>query len=275
MGELEIPDLSALGVGGTATGAGALALYWTFGPSIKAVGNAFGEWTEYRVRNLLRLGDRIAARTGEGAPADGQTIHPRVVKQLIEEASWIDDDLHQEYLAGLFIASRSPQGKSDDGAYYARLVAGLTASQVRLHYGIYQAYYDTIPADGHIKNFGGTVEDRRSMAIVASNEAYRAMAAGEETDAWGPFSVASNGLDREGLIHQCAPPDGALNETHRAAIPSLLGAIIYHRALNYVPVGIEAIRVSREQLKRINPSYTFAELTPAPPRLAGAQVMSV
>lgn len=270
--EMETPDLSALGVSGTATGAGALALYWTLGPSLKAVGNVFGEWTEYRLRNLLGLGEKISKRLPDESEPDGQGIHPRAAKVLLEEASWINDDLHQEYLAGLFISSRSPDGVSDDGVYYARIIAGLTASQIRMHYGIYSAYNGTATEANLRYRFNGGEEALWNLSVLATREAYFSLAAGEPTTDTSAFAAATHGLEREGLVTQIAPPIGAMNKSHVVAVPSLLGAVVYHRAMGYNTQGIDTIRSDRAQLARIDPGYSFADLHPEPHGLEGAIV---
>lgn len=120
-------------------GAGALGLYWVAGPAIKAVGASFGEWTKSRMDNVLSIGEKVARRVGADAPDDGQSVPPRVFYEVLNEGSWISDDVQQEYLAGLLIASRTPLGKNDDGAYYARLVTGMTSNQIRFHHAIYDA----------------------------------------------------------------------------------------------------------------------------------------
>lgn len=218
----------------------------------------------------------MAARQNSTTKSDNEGMHPRVAKMLIEEASWVDDNVHQEYLAGLFIASRSPEGVSDDGVYYARIVAGMTASQVHMHYGVYGAYAGSF-TNANLKHlFNGSLEDRRKIAVVAPTESYRNLTGGgDATERQSSFSVASNGLLREGLIEDCAPPNGTLNASHTATVPSLLGAIIYHRAMGYTTQGIDSIRSDRKQLARIDPSYVFAQLDPDLPSLEDAVVMAV
>jgi hypothetical protein len=78
MSELEIPDLTGLGLPGTFVGAGALGLYWTLGPSIQAVGSAFGQWTEYRMSNLLRIGEKVSARRDSQADLDDGSPRARM-----------------------------------------------------------------------------------------------------------------------------------------------------------------------------------------------------
>jgi hypothetical protein len=265
------PDLAALGVSGPLQGAGALALYWTLGPAIRSMGRVFGEWTDYRLRNLLLLGDKVSNRISKDYRPDGQTVNPRVAKLLIDEASWIEDDLHQEYLAGLLISSRSPDGTSDDGAYFARIVAGLSASQVRLHFGIYNSYYGTNTVENVKHNFNGGIEDRHALAVWAPRQSYLDVASGlAEQDQESAFAAGVHGLEREGLVEQCAPPTQGHDDV--VTIPSLLGALIFHRALGYTAPGIDAIRSDRAQLARIDPNYTFAELTPEPLSLSSSRI---
>lgn len=170
MSDLEIPDLAELGLPGALAGAGALGLYWTLGPSIKAVGNAFGTWTEYRMNNLLRIGEKVAGRAEQfdGGIRSERRIHPRLAADLIENASWIDDDLHQEYFAGLIAGETS---ESDDGLFYSRIVAGLTAKQVRLHFIIYRSYEGSFAAV-ETPRFNGGEQQLRQLTVLAPKSAF-------------------------------------------------------------------------------------------------------
>lgn len=248
MSELEIPDLTGLGLPGAFVGSGALGLYWTLGPSIKAVGNAFGQWTEYRMNNLLRIGEKLSERRDAQPSLDNgspRAVHPRLAADLIENASWVDDDLHQEYFAGLIAGEMS---ESDEGIFYSRIVSSLTASQVRLHFLIYRAYegsFATIPAP----RFNGGDADLRRLAVCAPKTSF---ANAMQLDSIGSSSWAAavHGLERAGLVNEIAPI--TVGDDKIAAIPSLLGAIIYHRALSYSTSGVDAIRSDRAQLKRID-----------------------
>jgi len=263
LAELEIPDFTELGVDGALTGAGALALYWTFGPSVKAIGNAFGTWTEYRVSNLLRIGEKVDKRIAGVLVEDGQTIHPRAAKELIDEASWIDDDTHQEYMAGLLVASRSPEGISDNGVYYTRIVANLSSAQIKLHHALYGAYENSL--GGNVENathFNGDGEGRRRIAVHAARDSFH-----EVCGDYDSFAVGANGLLREGLIDDY----GSSGDESYVFVPSLLGAILYHRALGF-PAGIGAIRVETAQLMSLYPGYVPVAMAPDRPRLRNVRI---
>ncbi|MEP7738311.1 hypothetical protein ABKW28_11710 [Nocardioides sp. 31GB23] len=118
-----------------AVAAGGIALSKVLGPSVTAVGRALGDFTDWRMRNLLKLSEKTQAREtlGEGE------VHPRVAQQILSEASWSEDDVAQEYFAGMLIGSRNLRGSEMDTAYFARVTAGLTAVQLRLHHMVYEA----------------------------------------------------------------------------------------------------------------------------------------
>ncbi len=267
MSELDIPDLTELGLPGALAGAGALGLYWTLGPSIKAVGNAFGSWTDYRMKNLLRIGEKVSERRATQADLDGgapRSVHPRLAAQMIEAGSWIDDDLHQEYFAGLIAGETSG---SDDGLFYTRVVSELTASQVKLHFLIYRAYEGSL-AHFTEPRFNSGIEGLHRLAVRAPRSAY-ADALGLDDIRDGTWAAAVHGLERAGLVTQIAPE--AEGSDTVVAIPSLLGAIIYHHALSYTPTGIDAIRSDRAQLARIG-GHTYASFPDGAPQLAGAKI---
>lgn len=269
MGELDIPDLTELGLPGALVGAGALGLYWTLGPSIKAVGNAFGSWTEYRMKNLLKIGEKVSERRAtqsdldDGAP---RSVHPRLAAHVIEAGSWIDDDLHQEYFAGLIAGETSG---SDDGLFYTRVVSELTASQVKLHFLIYRAYEGSV-AQVLEPRFNAGDDSLRQLAVHAQRSAF-AEAMGLENLHGGTWAAAVHGLERAGLVTQIAPMTAGSDNI--VAIPSLLGAVVYHHALSYTPAGIDSIRSDRAQLMRIG-GHTYASFPDGAPKLAGATIGS-
>ena len=89
------------------------------GPSAKMFGSVLSEWVEYRRRNFLRIGETASRLIGSDA-GPGE-IHPRVVHRILEEATWLDDDVMQSYAGGMLAASRTPDGREERGAYYVNL----------------------------------------------------------------------------------------------------------------------------------------------------------
>lgn len=126
---------------------GALALFAAgaarrvLGPPADEVGKALAQATESRLRNVERIAEKAERKLGEQAEVPG-TVPLRVAAKVLEDGSWCDDDVMQEYLAGVLAGSRSADGSDDRGAYWADLVARLAGDYVRVHYLLYRALHD-------------------------------------------------------------------------------------------------------------------------------------
>lgn len=114
-------------------------LYDVIGPSAKNLGEILRDLQDYRLRNWLKIA-KASERAGGVVPA-GSSVHPRVAEQIITQSTWLDDDVMQAYAGGLLAASRSENGADDRGAYYVRILNGLTSTQTRLHFLIYSELY--------------------------------------------------------------------------------------------------------------------------------------
>lgn len=95
-------------------------------------------WSKPRVANLSAILSKVEAR---GIDDDGEyMVHPRIIHELFEEGTWIDDEVAQQYFAGLLVSSRSRDPYDDHGVFYARIISGMSANQIRMHHAIYHAY---------------------------------------------------------------------------------------------------------------------------------------
>ncbi|MCJ1711156.1 hypothetical protein MT344_08190 [Clavibacter michiganensis subsp. phaseoli] len=265
MGDEDIPDLTDIGIP-SATGAGALALYFLVGPSLKAVGNAFGEWTEYRMRNLLRIDEKTQVRLSRLKTQPAQpSIHPRLAKNLVDDASWIDDELQQDYYAGVLFSAIATE-TTEEAAYFARIVSALTPSQLRLHYALYRSYRGSYESTAAL-NFtrGG---DLAALAVRAPINSFRsACRSPDDMASARGMGVATGGLAREGLIGRMGWIDR--DEKVYSIEPTLMGASLFSLAMGY-PAGID-IRRSEEYLRQEVPRFALP-VDERMPGIAGAQI---
>ncbi|HMK59924.1 MAG TPA: hypothetical protein VK452_02120 [Dissulfurispiraceae bacterium] len=106
------------------------------GPTVEYL----GEKTEGLVKkcdiNLDRLFLKAYKKLGARAEQPG-AVNPRVLKQVVDEGRFIEDDLVAEYYGGVLAGSKSAMGDDDRGIYYLSLIKGLSAFQLRLHYSTY------------------------------------------------------------------------------------------------------------------------------------------
>jgi hypothetical protein len=258
MGDDSVPDLSDIGIP-SATGAGALALYYLVGPSLKAVGNAFGEWTQYRMRNLLGIGEKTQTHLDQLASQPTPApMHPRLAKDLIENASWIDDELTQDYYASLLFSAIVSE-TTEESAYFARIVSDLSPSQIRLHYALYSAYRGSYDATSNLE-FTRTA-DLAGLVVRAPIKSFRmACRSPKDPASARGMGVATGGLSREGLIGRVGWVDR--DEMIYAIYPTLFGASLFALGMGY-PAGVD-IRRSAEYLKQEVPSFVLPVSEPLP-----------
>lgn len=173
-----------------ATAATGYALGKVLGPSVNAVGKALGDFTDWQMRNLLRLSTKTQAREDLG---EGE-VHPRVAQRILSEASWSDDDVAQEYFAGMLIGSRNLQGAEMDTAYFARVTAGLTAVQLRLHHMVYEAVSRTGPGN-ELRTRAGAKQMQMYFPMSVLPEVFDLPA-----NQLGIVGRAASALEREDLL---------------------------------------------------------------------------
>lgn len=186
-----VGTIAGVGGAGAAVTYGVTLLNKVVGPSAKTLGVVLSEWSDYRLRNFLRIAEVADAI----APDDTGEVHPRVAQRIVEEASWLDDDVMRQYVGGLLAASRTPSGKEERGAYYVNLLGGMTAMQVKLHHAIYSALRETgTPA--RLATEMGSPATRVWLPGVAT---FAALEIGRD-DGGGALSEAVIALHRDGLI---------------------------------------------------------------------------
>ena len=110
------------------------------GPSADYLGGEIGNLVE---KCNVNLGDIFtkAGRKSADSLADGSQVNPRVIKAIVNEGSFCDDDTIKEYYAGVLAASRTKDGDDDIGVSLLSVLQGLSVYQVRLHYLFYREFH--------------------------------------------------------------------------------------------------------------------------------------
>jgi hypothetical protein len=107
------------------------------GPSADYVGEGIQQWTERRVQNVNRVFLRAAEKLGPERLEQEGSVPPRVLKGILEEAPFCDDELCAEYLGGALATARAGTPRDDRATTLIALVAGLSTYQIRTHYVMY------------------------------------------------------------------------------------------------------------------------------------------
>ena len=149
---------------GSAVG-GAKVVEKLLGPTAEYLGNGLQAWTERRVQNVGNIFRKASERLGSKMESPG-AVPPKLLKGILEEGSYCDDELAAEYLAGILASGRTEVGRDDRASTYIKLTSQLSTYEIRLHYIAYLAIHRLFHGSDLRLNFG---EDLQQMHIHLPN----------------------------------------------------------------------------------------------------------
>lgn len=106
------------------------------GPTADYIGEGIKTWTEKRITNVNNIFSNAQRKLGDKIDSDG-AVPPKVLKSILDEGSFCDDELSTEYFGGVLASSRSDVPRDDRGAALVALIARLSTYQLRAHYIFY------------------------------------------------------------------------------------------------------------------------------------------
>jgi len=171
------------------------------GPTAEYIGEGIKTWTEKRVRNVNNIIEIALRKLGSKIDEGGQ-VPPKVLKHILDDGSFCDDELSAEYFGGVLASSRSEKDIDDRGSSLMKLVAGRSSFQIRTHYIFYclvrKAFYP-------YRNFISPGTSRKLMRIyLPTSEYFEIMCIEEESSQYdyrmNVLTHSMNGLERDFLI---------------------------------------------------------------------------
>lgn len=118
---------------------GAKVIEKILGPSADYIGEQIKEWTKKRIENTSKIFKNAEEKLGDKINNKGR-VPPKVLKGVLEDGAWCEEDLQIEYFGGVLASSRSSISRDDRGAYFVSLISRLSTYQLRTHYLIYQSF---------------------------------------------------------------------------------------------------------------------------------------
>src|ERR1700761_7877688 len=103
------------------------------GPTADYIGEQLKEWTKKRVENTAKIFQNAEKKLGDKINESGQ-VSPKVLKGILEDGAWCEEELQVDYFGGVLASSRSGITRDDRGAYFTSLISRLTTYQLRTHY---------------------------------------------------------------------------------------------------------------------------------------------
>ena len=189
----------------TVVSAGAITAYLAkdgvaklLGPTADYLGEGLRNLTQRRVESIGQMFSNASKKLGSQLEAPGQ-VPPRILKTVINDASYCEDPLMVEYFGGVLASSRTDDGRDDRGARLMKIVENLSTYQVRTHYLLYSTIANLFSNSG--KRFG-TSEDRTQLEVFLPLTGYVTSMTFSQKELDNPQILFHiwNGLYSDGLI---------------------------------------------------------------------------
>lgn len=168
------------------------------GPTADYIGDEL-KLSIQRRRVAGRIVQNAAEKAGDRLNEPG-AVPPRVLRDVVNDGSFNEDEISVEYFGGVLASSRTPNGRDDRGAVLTNLLSRLSTYQMRSHYILYSAMRQVHL--GSEKNIGD-VHARRALGILLPFRVYLRLmdfSAGELVQRVSIAEHVMFGLDRESLI---------------------------------------------------------------------------
>ena len=131
-----MPEPTTVGLAALVAYVGKDAVSKMLGPTADYLGGQLKEFTEKRFENVGKIFSNAEKKLGNKLNRPGQ-VPPKVLKTIIDEGSYSDDNVTVEYLGGVLASSRTNISRDDRGSRLAKMIDNLSAYQIRSHYLIY------------------------------------------------------------------------------------------------------------------------------------------
>ncbi len=106
------------------------------GPTADYIGGEVSGFVRKCNINLDSIFQKATQKLGDRMEQSG-SVNPRVLKHIIDDGRFCEDELAAEYYGGLLAGSRVPNGKDDLCLPYISKVKAMSTIQIRVHFAIY------------------------------------------------------------------------------------------------------------------------------------------
>jgi hypothetical protein len=138
------------------------------GPTFDYLGEGLKSFVEKRQNNVVSIFAKANRKLGDNLNKEG-IVSPRVLKRVLDEGSFCEDNLTQEYFAGLLASSRtSPDdelGGNDELLPYLSIVEQMSAKDILFHYILYYSFAMNVFRDEKINLFMSSEVNKRTVCF--------------------------------------------------------------------------------------------------------------
>lgn len=88
--------------------------------------------SNWRQTNTVKMLQKAEKRFNKFDGNTGKRAHPRLVSKIIEQASWVDEDLVQSMWGGLLASSCTDDGEDESNLIFTSILGQITSLQARV-----------------------------------------------------------------------------------------------------------------------------------------------
>ncbi len=169
------------------------------GPTADYLGGEIRNYTEKGFANLRRVFEHATKTLGKRLEEPGQ-VPPKVLKGVLEQGYFCEDQLAGQYFGGVLASSRSGVSRDDRGSSFIALIGRFSVYQIRTHF-IFYTLFKALCA-GRSANLGLSTERDKLKIFIPFASYLPAMDYQPEEKPNVLIPHVMNGLCREELIGQ-------------------------------------------------------------------------
>lgn len=166
------------------------------------VGRHLEGWTEHQIENFARVLKRAGDKLPPDVPPEAE-VAGRVLRGILEDAPYAEDEVVAEYLGGVLASSKSGVSRDDRGASFVELIRRLSTYAIRAHFLLYASNRNLF-GNNPIRELG-LVENRlklRMFTPVSEFETGLDLSVEEYPRRYRILEHSLVSLGRETLIHE-------------------------------------------------------------------------
>lgn len=193
-----VEPVTTVGMGAIAAYLGKDGLQKLLGPTADYLGQGLRQVAEKRVENIGRIFSKATEKLGDRINNPGE-VPPRVLKTVLDEGSFCDNELAAEYFGGVLASSRTENGRDDRGARIAKVIDSLSTYQLRSHFLMYASIKHVFKGNGLRFN----IEGRPKLKIFLPFSGYLPAMDFNDKESQQAAQIISHvffGLNADGLI---------------------------------------------------------------------------
>ena len=128
---------------------------------------------EWRATNLATIVLKSEAKLNETSQSSTLHAHPRLVSNILEHGSWIDDPVVQDLWAGLLTSSCTETGDDDSNLLFVNILAELTKLQARILNYVCESAKKQAMKNGLLSASSVRIELSQLTEITGEKDIYR------------------------------------------------------------------------------------------------------